>query len=182
MNHIDETIEGDDHIDAALQLRAGEPLGALRASRPAVRQILQRAAAAVFAADGAADFSAIEREAVGLRVAVLHRALPAYARHRSALADLGIDELKLRQIEADVPAVGPRLAAVLAHVDLLTLRPVQCKASDLDRLRQRGLTERAIVTLAQLVGYLNFEIRLVAGLQLLRAHPAGRLCRNGSHG
>jgi len=182
MNHIDESIEGDDHIDTALRLRTDEPMMALRASRPAVKRFLQQAGAAVLEAGITADFSAIEREAVGLRVAVLHRALPAYARHRSALGDLGIDELKLRQIEADVPAVGPRLAAVLAHVDLLTLRPAQCRAADLDRLRQRGLSERAIVTLTQLVGYLNFEIRLVTGLQLLREHPAGRLCRNGSHG
>jgi CMD domain protein len=160
-----------DVIDSLLAVAPASPLARLRGQRPEVREALQRSDRALFNPVDLAGLSHIEREAAALRVAVLNRAVPLYARHRANLQALGVDELKLRQLEAPLPQLGPRLFAVLAHVDLLTLRPGAATQADLRPLRAQGLTEGNIVSLSQLIAYVNFQIRLVAGLQLLQAHP-----------
>ncbi len=55
--------------------------------------------------------------------------------------------------------------------DLLTLRPREAAPAHLQALRAQGLSERNIVSLSQLIAYVNFQVRLLAGLQLLQAHP-----------
>ena len=43
----------------------------------------------------------------------------------------------------------------------------------LDALRDAGLGDAAIVALAQLVAFLSYQLRVVAGLQALRATRGG---------
>jgi CMD domain protein len=160
-----------DTVDALAAIEPGSLLARLRNQRPDVRQALQGSDDALLHPADLAGLSHTEREAAALRVAVLNKAVPLYARHRAALQQLGVDEIKLRQIEAPAPVVGPRLAAVLAHTDLLTLRPREATPAHLQALRAQGLTERNIVSLSQLIAYVNFQVRLLAGLQLLQAHP-----------
>lgn len=65
-------------------------------------------------------------------------------------------------------ALGPRLAAALAHAHLLVLHPRDAKAAHLQVLLQAGWTETDVVVLSQLVAFLAFQVRVVAGLQVLR--------------
>lgn len=171
-----------DTIDALAAIEPGSLLARLRSERPDVRQALQGSDDALLHPADLAGLSRIEREAAALRVAVLNKAVPLYARHRSALQQLGVDEIKLRQIEAPAPVVGPRLAAVLAHTDLLALRPREATPAHLQALRAHGLTERNIVSLSQLIAYVNFQVRLLAGLQLLQAHPVAEGTPAGNEG
>jgi CMD domain protein len=162
---------GANLIDALAGIAPGSALARLRERRSDVRDALQASDRALFRPGDAGGLSHVEREAAALRVAVLNRTVSLYARHRAALQALGLDEPLLRQLEAPLPPVGPRLAAVLAHTDLLTLHPRDAGPADLQALRAQGLAERDIVSLSQLVAYANFQVRLVAGLQLLQAHP-----------
>lgn len=168
-----------DVIDQLTGSAGDARLQALRARRPEVRKQLEASDAAMFELEDASGLTLLDRHAVALRVAVLHGALGPYARHRAALQSLGggLGEPQLRQIEAGPEAVAPRLAAILAHADLLTLRPRAAQPASLNALRVQGLRERDILALSQLVGWLNFQVRLVAGLQLLRGRaedaPAG---------
>lgn len=160
-----------DAIDVLVPIAPGAPLARLRDQRAEVRQTLQGSDRALLRPDDLAGLSRIEREAAALRVAVLNRAVPLYARHRAALRALGLDEHSLRQLEAPLPALDARLGALVAHVDLLTLRPQDATPASLNALRAEGFSERNIVSLSQLIAYVNFQVRLVAGLQLLQAHP-----------
>lgn len=165
------TVERD-VIDELAGIAGDAKLQALRARRPEVRQHLQASDAALFAPDDEGGLLPAERHAAALRVGVQHNAVGIYGRHRAALQALGWEEPALRQVEAPQPLVAPRLAAILAHADLLTSRPREAGPASLQALRAHGLGEREIVSLAQLVAYVNFQVRLVAGLQLLRGRGA----------
>lgn len=66
-------------------------------------------------------------------------------------------------------ALGERLAAALAHTHLLVFRPREAGASDIRRLLDAGWSADGVVTLSQLVSFLAFQQRVVAGLRVLGA-------------
>jgi CMD domain protein len=65
-------------------------------------------------------------------------------------------------------AAGERLAAALAHAHLLTYRPRDASADALQALLDAGWSTTGIVTLSQLVAFLAFQLRVVAGLTVLK--------------
>jgi CMD domain protein len=67
------------------------------------------------------------------------------------------------------PILGARLAAALEHAHLLVFRPRDAAAADLQALLDASWPNTAIVTLSQLVAFLSFQIRSVAGLRTLGA-------------
>ena len=68
--------------------------------------------------------------------------------------------------------LGERLSAGLAHAHLLAFHPRDAQPAHLQALLDAGWTATDIVVLSQLVSFLAFQIRVVAGLRLLQAHPA----------
>jgi len=66
-------------------------------------------------------------------------------------------------------ALGPRLAAALEHVHMLVFHPRDADARSLQSLLDAGWSTTEIVTLSQLVAFLSFQIRVVAGLKVLVA-------------
>lgn len=69
-------------------------------------------------------------------------------------------------------SVGLRLAAALAHTHLLVYRPRDSSADSLQALLDAGWSTTGIVTLSQLVAFLNFQLRVVAGLTVLKGELA----------
>jgi len=67
-------------------------------------------------------------------------------------------------------AVGPRLAAALAHTHLLVYRPRDSSAEAIQALLDAGWSTTGIVTLSQLVAFLSFQLRVVAGLTVLKGN------------
>ena len=65
----------------------------------------------------------------------------------------------------------PRLTAALQHAHLLVFRPRDASAAALQQLLSAGWLTTDIVTLAQLVSFLSFQIRLIVGLRTLVAAP-----------
>jgi CMD domain protein len=65
-------------------------------------------------------------------------------------------------------AVGDRLAAVLEHTHLLTFRPRDSNPKALQALLDAGWTTDGIVTVAQLVAFIHFQLRVIAGLTVLK--------------
>lgn len=69
-------------------------------------------------------------------------------------------------------AVGPRLAAAFEHVHMLVFHPRDAAPPALQALLDAGWSTTNIVTLSQIVAFLSFQIRVIAGLRVLAAHPA----------
>jgi len=64
-------------------------------------------------------------------------------------------------------ALGGRLATAFAHAHLLVLHPRDASRDALRALEAAGWETTEIVTLSQLVAFLTFQIRVVAGLTTL---------------
>jgi len=62
----------------------------------------------------------------------------------------------------------PRLNALARHIDLLTLAPKDATKEDINALKTAGIAESDIVRLAELAAFVNYQVRVVAGLKLLK--------------
>ncbi len=68
-------------------------------------------------------------------------------------------------------ALGPRLAAAFEHVHMLVFHPRDAAPAALKALLDVGWSTTDVVTLSQIVAFLSFQIRVVAGLRTLAGRP-----------
>ena len=69
-------------------------------------------------------------------------------------------------------ALGPRLAAAFEHTHMLVFHPRDSAPPYLQALLDAGWSTTGIVVVSQLVAFLSYQIRVVAGLRVLNARPA----------
>ncbi|MGV9771475.1 CMD domain protein [Streptosporangium sp. NPDC003464] len=124
------------------------------------------AVVARFYADRLAEHSAelpaaVAREVEAARTTGPYGAYPA----GGPLAAESVEGLDYRV--RDHAALGGRLAAALEHAHLLVFRPRESSPQALRQLVDAGWSTSAIVTLSQLVAFLSFQVRVIAGLRLL---------------
>lgn len=62
---------------------------------------------------------------------------------------------------------------MLQFAATLTADPRLGDRAAIDALRDAGLDDAAIVALAQLVAFLSYQLRIVAGLRAMQASPGG---------
>ena len=67
--------------------------------------------------------------------------------------------------------LGPRLAAAFEHTHMLVFHPRDAAPATLQTMLDAGWTTTEIVTLSQLVSFLAFQIRVVAGLRAMNGRP-----------
>ncbi|MCS5667571.1 MAG: hypothetical protein NZ876_09310, partial [Dehalococcoidia bacterium] len=60
-----------------------------------------------------------------------------------------------------------RMKAIIRHTDLVTLNPKDATAEDVSALRSAGLDDADIVRLSELIAFIAYQIRVVAGLRLM---------------
>ena len=144
------------------------PLAALRRQRPDVVKHLQGSDDAIFAPQDDGGLTRAERAAAALRVATLLRD----ARSKRALSRAACHARPRRHAGRDRRG-RPRITevrwdAILAHVDLVTRGPGSAERKDIDNLLAAGLSSHAVVSLSQLIAYVNFQSRVLAGLRMLK--------------
>lgn len=185
-----------DVIDALVGIAPGSKLDVIRAQRSEARKHAQASYDALFTPNDLGGFTADERFAVAAFVAGLHgepqtkvhyeAKLPAELRAAVA-AEVGAAKAKgpygsypkgpLSREDQPGPvykpaaqgrmAVGPKLAAAFEHVHMLVFHPRDASAAALQRLLDAGWSTTDVVTLSQLVSFLAYQIRVVAGLRVL---------------
>ncbi len=60
-----------------------------------------------------------------------------------------------------------RLSALIRHVDLVTQAPKDATRDSITALRDAGIAEADMVRLSELIAFINYQIRVAAGLRLL---------------
>lgn len=65
-------------------------------------------------------------------------------------------------------AAGQRLSAALEHAHLLTYRPRDSSPDALQALLDAGWSTDGVVTLSQLIAFTHFQLRVIAGLTVLK--------------
>ena len=61
------------------------------------------------------------------------------------------------------------LKAIIRHTDLVTSSPKDAAAVDIAALKAVGILEEDIVRLSELIAFVNYQVRVVAGLRLMAA-------------
>ena len=186
-----------DVIDTVLGVTPGDAIDAIRRSREVARTHAQATYDALFSPVSDAEISLGERYAVASFVLGLHGETPL-----SAVYDAGVPAELAPLVSAQIAAalrsgpfgiyrepglasesepgeafladeaLGERLAAAFTHAALLVYRPRESSPQALEALQTAGWSDDGIVTLSQLVSFLAFQVRIVAGLSVLAANPA----------
>ena len=182
----------EDVIDRLAGIAPGSALSAVREVRAVARVQAQASYDALFAPVEVADMGLEERFVVAAFVAGLHRDTVVanfYGAGAGGLAALVAAEavegravgpygafpagvLSREDVAGPVyraGAVGGRMGAALAHAHMLVFHPRDAGAGDLQALLDAGWSTTGIVTLSQLVSFLAFQIRVVAGLRVMNA-------------
>mgnify|MGYP003577721380 FL=1 len=73
---------------------------------------------------------------------------------------------------AEKSALGVKLAAAFEHAHMLVFHPRDAAPLYLQALVDAGWSTTGIVVISQLVAFLSYQIRVVAGLRVLKARPA----------
>jgi len=151
-----------DVIDQAVPLAPGDPLHDLRRERLKVVDATQGSYDAMFSAN-VQGVTVVERLAVALHACQLSAAHRLAAHYRQRLIDEGAEPDRLLR------APDARLATILDFAGKLILRPLDGDKSSVEALLAAGLGTPAIVALGQLIAFLSYQVRLVAGLQAMAA-------------
>lgn len=161
-------------VDGVISRLAGiEPGSALAGVLAERREIFERSQAshdALLTPHDPGGLSRALRAALAARSAAMHGAEESADHYRALFeADPGATpELRRLCDPAELPQEGDRwLAAVVRHADLLTLRPQDSGAEEIEALRAGGVVEEDIVRLTQLAGFVSYQVRMVATLRLL---------------
>lgn len=87
--------------------------------------------------------------------------------HGAGLRRLGKEEEFTQGLVTDWRAAtegDERLAAVLAYAERLTLEPASVEESDIERMRNAGLGDEAILHTCEVTAYFNYVNRMADGL------------------
>jgi uncharacterized protein YciW len=144
-----------DVIDEALGIAPDTKLDQLRQARPEVRKLTQSSYEVLFAPAEENNLALGERFVIAARVADSSGSPDLAAHYRAQLEDLSIG------------AGEQRWAAIFRHVELLTRAPRAVTSADLQALATAGFDETTIVTISQIVGFVAYQVRVVAALNLL---------------
>ena len=114
-----------------------------------------------------AGVSLVELHAVAYRAALLTRFPDSAEWHRARLEEIGAAPELIRAIAEFSNGhgdgeIGPRLEAILAHTNRVTVSPGSAQPEHIAQLKAAGLTPTEIVTLGQLLGFVSYQIRAIA--------------------
>ncbi len=160
-----------DVVDACVPLAPGQTIHTVRHARAKVVAATQASHDGLLS-PAVAGISVAERAAAAL-LACQRSHAPALADHyRTLLQQAGPEAaawagaITAGRSQAGLP---PRLGTILDYTAKLIERPIDGDRAAVQALVQAGLSTPAIVALAQLIAFVSYQVRLVAGLQALAA-------------
>ncbi len=165
----DAEVSAPDLLDLLATIQPGSTLAETRARRADVARYTQGSYNALLTPTDPAGVSLVEREMVALRAAILTASPGLIEHYRGLLQQRSVSAETITAVEHFPAAntLSAREAAILRHVDQLTNEPRAATAEQLAELQTHGLSARDIVSIAQLIAFLSYQVRLLAGLQLL---------------
>lgn len=151
---------------------AGPGLAGILGERDEIMRLSQASHDAVLLPREPGGIGHAERAALAARMARRNRDEALAAHYRELLGRAGESPALL----AVASGAGPdeatqdrRLRAIIRHVDIVTLAPKDASKADIAALVAAGVAEPDIVRLAELVAFVNYQVRVIAGLRLLEA-------------
>ncbi|MDB6453026.1 CMD domain-containing protein [Falsirhodobacter sp. 20TX0035] len=150
-----------DAIDQAAGLDGTDPRHALRRRRPEFVEGAEACRASVLHPADDLGLSAGLRNALAHRMALLNK--------DDTIAAQYVVMEDFSAVASGATDLPEPLNTIARHVDMVTADPTSATAEHIRRLEAAGLSAPQIVALSELIAYVNFQVRVVAGLRLLGA-------------
>ena len=149
-------------------VQPGSKLAEIVATRSDIMALTQAANEAILNPRVAGGITYAERAALACRMARLSGEQILAEHYAKRLAQVSEDATVGRITDPSFSGSGDRrLAALIRHADLITQSPKSAVRDDIAALRDAGVAEADIVRLAEIIAFVNYQIRVVAGLRLL---------------
>ena len=139
---------------------AGNPaIESLREQKPQVFAQVQAYYKAAVEPSAPGEISLGERTFIAQHVAAGIPSPVLVSWYRQRLAALG----------EEIDESTPRMRAILARIALVNTNPDVSTPEDIQALRDAGLSQAAVIALSQLIAFVHYQARLLAGLSALGA-------------
>lgn len=161
---------GGDLIDSVVGLADAGTLYATRHTREKVALATQ-GSYALFFDPASGGLTIQERLLVAYYACLLSKCTILGNHYHSLLLQNQVDAATLESVTHNSldDIESGRLAAILVFTGKLILKPIEGDKAAALALQSAGLSTPDIITLAQLIAFLSYQIRLVAGLQAMKA-------------
>lgn len=163
------TVQTVDVIDTILGIEPGSPAANLRAQKPEYITQDQNYYLAIFEpdAESRAAFPAAERALIAVRVASHTRSTAVVEWYSELARQLGATPAQVAEARVmdAIPFGSASYQAAVKRADLVTLHPDQTGPEHIDELKAAGLTPAGILALSQVIAFVSYQLRLIAGLR-----------------
>lgn len=161
--------ENEDVIAAIVGIEPDGALAQVVAGRADVMALTQQTHDGALTPDNPGGLSRAERAALAWRIAKIndHKALEDHFEAMLEKAGAPDNAVRLADIWFDGGS-DLRARALIRHVDLVAHAPKDATRRDVELLQEAGIAGEDIVRLSELVAFVSYQIRVAAGLQLMR--------------
>lgn len=144
------------------------PLAAIAAKRGDIFELTQKTHDAALKPSEPGGLSHGLRAALACRIASLNGD-EAFLKHfRKALQEAKASDAEKRVAELSCTGSDAWTSALIRHTDLVASEPRRASGADIELLSKAGISEPDIVRLSELVAFVSYQIRVVAGLRLMK--------------
>jgi uncharacterized protein YciW len=173
MTNLSVPLPAIDVVDDAVPLAPNQPTWALRQRRDKVVAATQSSHDAMFS-HAVQGLPRTDRLLVALHACRVSKAPNLAAHYREELAVENADTAVVDAVDrGDIASLADaRLRAMLDFAGKLIARPIEGDRAAIQALAAHGLSTPALVALSQLVAFLSYQVRVVAGLKALAAAEA----------
>lgn len=161
--------ETKDVIADIVGIEPGSALAEVVAGRADIMALTQQTHDGALMPENPGGLSHAERAAFACRIAKINDDKDFEAHFEAMMEKVGASDTTARI--ADIWFDGgsdARFKALIRHVDLVAHAPKDATRRDIELLREAGIAEPDIVRLAELVAFVSYQIRVAAGLRLMR--------------
>ena len=149
-------------------IEPGSRLAEAVAARADVIQLTQSTHDAALNPADPGGLSHVERAALACRIARLNGERDFQDHFESLMERAGSLGATAQIADLDFHGGNERLKAIVRHVDLVAKNPKAATGNDIALLQAAGISDADIVRLSELVAFVSYQIRVAAGLRLMR--------------
>ncbi|MFT4000394.1 MAG: hypothetical protein QM684_09150 [Rhizobium sp.] len=153
-------------IETLVSAKPGSALADAMAKRAEILRLSQAAHDAVLLARDPGGLSHGLRAALAARMA-RHNGNEELAAHYDALVDRAAEPEMAPLSIPGTSVSDTRIAEMVRHADMLTLAPREATRANIESLRAAGVADADIVRLSELAAFVNYQVRVIAGMKLI---------------
>ncbi|RUL99301.1 CMD domain-containing protein [Rhizobium chutanense] len=155
-------------IETLAAVRPGSALAEAMEKRAEILRLSEAAHDAVLLPRDPGGLSHGLRAALAARMA-RHNNNEALAGHYDGLVERAAENATALLVQPGTNVDDGRTAEIVRHADRLTLAPRDSTRGHIETLRSVGVGDADIVRLSELAAFVNYQVRVIAGLVLIGA-------------